>query len=163
MGTLVSLKQKQLVSVRQMEQWKDKIGAWWGKERQRYNAKQTIKIFRRVFKLPLKVAIQWEINSREDEDTLIEDFLKWLMAELHKRLAKNLRNGLKIVGAKLALDSHDGAIADVQFKGEEYRFDVPGIICIIGEVYYAGGIIQTLWPRFIGHPFWQWSHSTREK
>lgn len=65
---------KKLFSTEQLEQWKDQIAEWWGKEKLRYDHKRTVELFRNWFGVSKKEAIEMEFNSREDPEKFIEHF-----------------------------------------------------------------------------------------
>jgi len=149
-------KTKDLFTTDQLEQWKDEVAEWWGAERLRYDHKRTVQLFQQWFRCSKKEAIQWEFNSREEPEKFIEHFLDNIIAEFGRKLLK--KPVARLVGVTLSFQ--DGAQAVVEFQGTQYEHDVPGHAALIGQVHYRDGSRQTIFQRFISHPFWQCSHQT---
>ena len=145
-------------STEQLEQWKDEVAEWWGAERLRYDHKQTVSLFQQWFKVSKEKAVQMEFFSRDDADTFIEKFLNWIIADFKKKLHDIPIARLE----RIKLSFQSGAEATVLFQGQEYKHDVPGHAGIVGQVHYQDGTRQTIFQRFISHPFWQYSHQTRK-
>ena len=143
-------------STDQLEKWKDEVAAWWGVEHLRYDHKKTVSLFQQWFGVKKKEAVAMEFNSRDDPDKFIEYFLGRIITvfegKLHDKPVARLAN--------VNLSFQTGADATVLFRGQEYRHDVPGHAGIVGRVHYQDGTTQTLFQRFISHPFWQYSHTT---
>jgi len=149
-----------LFSTEQLEQWKDEIAAWWGKEKLRYDHKRIVELFRNWFKVSKDEAIEMEFNSREDPEKFIEQFLDSLVTDFKKKLHKR-----QVVRIDVKMSFQFGAFATTEFpagSGREYQHDVPGHAGIVGQVYYRDGSKQTMFQRFISHPFWQYSHQTAQ-
>lgn len=150
---------KKMFSTEQLEDWKDQIAEWWGRENLRYDHKQVVELFRKWFGVSKQDAIEMEFNSREDSEKFIEDFLDWLVSNFKSKLHK----GSRVARLDVSMSFQDGAFATTEFpagSGQEFKHDVPGHAGIVGQVYYRDGSIQTVFQRFISHPFWQYSHRT---
>lgn len=148
-----------LFRTEQLEQWKDQIAAWWGKEKLRYDQKRTVELFRNWFGVSKKQAIAMEFNSREDPEKFIEHFLNSLVKDFKAKFRKRK----KVARIDVKMSFQYGAFATTEFpagSGQEVEHDVPGHAGIVGQVYYADGSRQTVFQRFISHPFWQYSHQT---
>lgn len=151
-------KTDELFPTEQLEQWKDEVAAWWGKEKLRYDIKRTMSLFQQWFGTSKQEAIELEFKSREEPDKFMEYFLDSIIEryrdKLHDKPIARLEN--------VTLSFQEGAFATVLFQGKNYRHDVPGHAGIVGQVYYQDGTRQTVFQRFISHPFWQYSHQTGE-
>jgi hypothetical protein len=148
-----------LFSTEQLEQWKDQIAEWWGKEKLRYDQKRTVELFRNWFRVSKKEAITMEFNSREDPEKFIEHFLNSLVIDFKAKFHTDKRVGR--LDVKMSFQY--GAFATTEFpagSGREFQHDVPGHAGIVGQVFYRDGSKQTVFQRFISHPFWQYSHQT---
>lgn len=82
--------------------------------------------------------------------------------------AQSLVNGVQ-VDDNYVLQSNDvlemsfqhGAFAAIEFpvgSGQMQKHDVDGHVGIVGKVFYKDGTTQTIFQRFVSHPFWQYSH-----
>lgn len=148
-----------LFSTEQLEKWKDQIAEWWGKETLRYDHKRTVELFRKWFGVSKKEAIEMEFNSREDPEKFIEHFLNSLVSDFKAKLHENKR----VARLDVKMSFQHGAFATTEFpagSGRKFRHDVPGHAGIVGQVHYRDGSKQTVFQRFISHPFWQYSHKT---
>ncbi len=148
-----------MFSTEQLEDWKDQIAEWWGKEHLRYDHKQVVELFQKWFGVTKKDAIEMEFNSREDSEKFIEGFLNHLVNDFRAKLHERGR----VARIDVSMSFQDGAFATTEFpagSGQEFQHDVPGHAGIVGQVYYRDGSIQTVFQRFISHPFWQYSHRT---
>jgi hypothetical protein len=148
-----------MFSSEQLEQWKDQIAEWWGKEKLRYDHKRTVELFRNWFNVSKKEAVQMEFNSREDPEKFIEHFLNSLVIDFKAKLHKKRR----VVRLDVKMSFQYGAFATTEFpagSGREFRHDIPGHAGIVGQVFYREGSKQTVFQRYISHPFWQYSHQT---
>jgi hypothetical protein len=144
-------------STEQLEQWKDEVAEWWGAERIRYDHKQTVSLFRQWFRVSKKEAVEMEFNSRDEPERFIEYFLNSIIADFKKKLHDIPI--ARIESIKLSFQS--GAEATVLFQGRKHKHHVPGHAGIVGQVHYQDGTRQTIFQRFVSHPFWQYSHQTR--
>jgi len=148
-----------LFSTEQLENWKDQIAEWWGKEKLRYDHKRTVELFRNWFGVSKKKAVEMEFNSREEPEKFIESFLNSLVIDFKKKLHGDKR--VSRIDVKMSFQN--GAFATTEFpagSGLEFQHDVPGHAGIVGQVYYRDGSKQTVFQRFVSHPFWQYSHRT---
>jgi hypothetical protein len=143
-------------SVSTIEKWKDELAAWWGEEHKRYDQKRMVKIMQAWFGCSKKKAIQLEFNSRDKPDQWPEFLLKHVIGQFEAKL----RAGKKIAKKDIALSCQLGAYAETTFKGNTTAYDVPGHIGLVGTVTYRDGRTQSIFQRFISHPFWQHSHRT---
>jgi hypothetical protein len=151
-----------LFPTEQLEQWKDQVAAWWGKKKLRYDHKRTVELFRNWFKVSKEEAVEMEFNSREDPEKFIEQFLNSLVIDFRRKLNKNEQ----VVRLDVKMSFQYGAFATTEFpagSGREFQHDVPGHAGIVGQVYYRDGVKQTVFQRFITHPFWQYSHQTAKR
>jgi hypothetical protein len=99
--------------------------------------------------------LQWVAKER-DIALNLKSFLSYIVAAFqHKLYDKPIA---RLENVRLSFQS--GAHATVIFRGHKYRHDVPGHAGIVGQVYYRDGTRQTVFQRFISHPFWQYSHQT---
>ena len=149
---------KKLFTTEQLENWKDQIAEWWGSEKLRYDHKQVVELFRKWFGVSKQDAIEMEFNSREDSDTFIEDFLYSLATNFEVKL----RKGRRVARLDVSMSFQDGAYATTEFpagSGQVIHHLVPGHAGIVGQVYYRDGSKQSVFQRFISHPFWQYSPS----
>lgn len=152
---------RKLFPTEQLEEWKDQIAEWWGKEKLRYDQKRTIELFRNWFGVNKKEAIEMEFNSREDPEKFIEHTLDSLVIAFKSKFHKNKR----VARLEVKMSFQYGAFATTEFpagSGKEFQHDVPGHAGIVGQVYYRDGSKQTVFQRFISHPFWQYSHKTTQ-
>ncbi len=150
---------KRLFSTEQLEQWKDRIAEWWGKEKLRYDHKRTVELFRNWFDVSKKEAIEMEFNSREDPEMFIEHFLNSLVIDFKAKL----RTKRRVARLEVKMSFQNGAFATTEFpagSGRVFQHDVPGHAGIVGQVHYRDGSKQTVFQRFVSHPFWQYSHKT---
>jgi hypothetical protein len=148
---------RDLFSTDQLEQWKDELAVWWGQEKLRNEHKKVSEIFRRYFKVSKKEAIEMEFNSRDDPEAFIEYFLGMVIRNFRWKLEKK-----KVISElRVTMSCQYGAFAKVEFpagSGEIQDFDVDGHVGIVGRVFYEDGTIQSIFQRFISHPFWQYSN-----
>ena len=148
---------KKLISTQQLEQWKDQLAAWWGKERLRYDQKKMVVLFRNWLGVSKKEAIQMEFNSREEPDKFIEKFLNLLVIEFKNKFHPKKR----VARVDVDMSFRHGAFATMEFpagSGEIHTHDVDGHAGIVGTVFYKDGTTQKVFQRFVSHPFWQYSH-----
>ena len=148
-----------LFSTEELERWKDQIAEWWGKEKLRYDHKRTVELFRNWFGVSKKEAIEMEFNSREDPEKFIEHFLNSLVNDFRAKF--RLKKRVARLDVKMSFQY--GAFATTEFpagSGQEFQHDVPGHAGIVGQVHYRNGSKQTVFQRFISHPFWQYFHRT---
>ena len=148
---------KKLISTGQLEQWKDELASWWGKERLRYDQKKMVVLFRNWLGVSKKEAIQMEFNSREEPDKFMEVFLNLLVLEFMNKFHKHSR----VSRVDVQMSFQHGAFAEIEFpagSGQIHNHDVDGHVCIVGTVFYNYGTTQTVFQRFISHTFWQYSH-----
>jgi hypothetical protein len=146
-----------LFTTEQLEQWKDELAAWWGKESLRYDHKKVVELFRNYFGVTKKKAIQMEYNSREEPEKFIEQFLNFVVIDFRKKLQKDKL----IVRLDVKMTFQHGAFAAIEFpvgSGQMQKHDVDGHVGIVGKVFYKDGTTQTIFQRFVSHPFWQYSH-----
>jgi hypothetical protein len=151
-----------MFSTEQLEDWKDQIAEWWGREKLRYDHKQVVELFQRWFGVTKNEAIEMEYNSREESEKFIEHFRNSLVSAFKAKLHERLR----VARLDVSMAFQDGAFATTEFpagSGREFQHDVPGHAGIVGQVYYRDGSIQTVFQRFISHPFWQYSHRTGQR
>lgn len=141
-------------STEQLEHWKDEIAEWWGVEKVRYDHKKTVALFQQWFGVGKKEAVRMEFNSRDKPEQFIEDFLDHVIAVFKSKLHK--KRALARIDIDLSFQT--GAHATVLFQGQEYKHDVPGHAGLVGKVHYQDGTVQSVFQRFISHPFWQYSH-----
>ncbi len=147
---------KKLFSTEQLEQWKDELAEWWGKERLRYDHKRTVELIRKWLDVSKKEAIAMEFNSREEPEKFIEYFLNSLVTDFKDKLHDKTVSRLEV-----RMSFQFGAFATTEFpagSGEVQTYDVDGHAGIVGTVYYKDGTKQTVFQRLISHPFWQYSH-----
>jgi hypothetical protein len=148
-----------MFTTEQLEDWKDQIAEWWGKEHLRYDHKQVVELFRKWFGATKEDAIEMEFNSRENSEKFIEGVLDRLVDKFEAKL----RKGKRVARLDVSMSFKYGAFATTEFpvgSGQVYRHLVPGHAGIVGKVTYRDGSIQTVFQRFISHPFWQYSHLT---
>jgi hypothetical protein len=152
---------EKLFSTEQLEQWKDQIAEWWGKEKLRYDHKRTVELFRKWFGVSKKEAVEMEFNSRDDPEKFIEHFLDSLVSDFNAKLHEDKA----VARLDVKMSFQYGAFATTEFpagSGQEFQHDVPGHAGIVGQVYYRNDSKQTVFQRFISHPFWQYSHQTSQ-
>lgn len=153
---------KGLFATKELEQWKDELAAWWGHERLRYDHKKVVVMFRKCFGVSKKEAIQMEFNSREDPAKFIEQFLNFIVIDFKSKLDKiSLISRLDV-----KMTCQQGAFAAIEFpagSGQVHEHDVDGHVGIVGKVFYEDETTQTVFQRFISHPFWQYSHRFSER
>jgi hypothetical protein len=150
-----------LVPTDQREGWKDEIAKWWGLEKLRYEHKEMIELFRKGCGVTKEKAIEMELFSREDSEKFVECYLEIVVDNFLEKLHENQ----KVSRLDVAMSFQYGAFATTEFpagSGTVYRHDVPGHAGIVGQVFYEDGSVQTVFQRFISHPFWQYSHRTKE-
>ena len=144
-------------STEQLEQWKDEIAAWWGKESLRYDHKRMVELFRKWLDVSKKEAIAMEFNSREEPEYFIEILLNWLVTDFKRKFHKSKQ----VSKLNVRMSFQHGAFATIEFpagSGEIHTHDVDGHAGIVGTVFYKDGTTQTVFQRFVSHPFWQYSH-----
>ena len=140
-------------STEQLEQWKDEVAEWWGAEKVRYDHKKTVSLFQQWFGVGKKEAVKMEFNSREEPQKFIEHFLEQIIADFKEKLHEK-----PLARIDIELSFQTGAQATVLFQGHEFKHDVPGHAALVGKVHYQDGTMQSVFQRFISHPFWQYSH-----
>jgi hypothetical protein len=148
---------KSLFSSEQLEQWKDELATWWGKETLRYDHKKTVEFFRDWFGVTKKEAIQMEFNSREKPKMFIGLLLDLIVSEFERKL----HSGKQVSRIDVLMSFQHGAFAAMEFpigSGKVHKHDVDGHVGIVGTVHYEDGTRQTIFQRFVSHPFWQYSH-----
>jgi len=153
---------KELISTEQLEQWKDELAAWWGKEKLRYDHKKMVVLFSKWLGVSKKEAIQMEYNSREEPDKFLEKFLNLLVLVFKNKFHKKKR----VARVDVEMSFQHGAFAEIEFpagSGQIHNHDVNGHVGIVGTVFYKDGTTQTVFQRFIPHPFWQYSHRSSNK
>jgi hypothetical protein len=145
----------------QREGWKDEIAKWWGLEKLRYEHKQMIELFRKGCGVTKEKAIEMELYSREDNEKFVESYLEIMEEKFRRKLHK----AKEVARLDVNVSFQYGAFATTEFpagSGKVYRHDVPGHAGIVGRVYYTDGTHDTIFQRFISHPFWQYSHTVKE-
>jgi hypothetical protein len=148
---------KKLISTEQLEQWKDELAAWWDVETLRYDHKKMVVMFRNCFGVSKKEAIQMEFNSREEPEKFIEQFLNLIVVNFRSKFHKKKR----VARLDVEMSFQHGAFAEIEFPagtGQIHKHDVDGHVGIVGTVFYKDGTTQTVFQRFVSHPFWQYSH-----
>lgn len=148
---------KNLFSSEQLERWKDELAAWWGKENLRYDHKKMVVLFRNWFGVSKKEAIQMEFNSREEPEKFIEQFLNLIVIDFKNKFHSKKR----VSRFDVEMSFQYGAFAAIEFpvgSGQVHKHDVDGHVGIVGKVFYKDGTTQTIFQRFVSHPFWQYSH-----
>lgn len=153
---------KNLFTTAQLEQWKDELAAWWDVETVRYDHKKVVELFRKWLGVSKKEAIQMEFNSREEPEKFIEQFLNLIVVNFRSKFHKKKR----VARLDVEMSFQHGAFAAIEFpagSGEIQNHDVDGHVGIVGTVFYKDGTTQTVYQRFITHPFWQYSHRSSNK
>ena len=140
--------------VEQLEQWKDQVAEWWGREAERYDAKRTVQVFQQWFGINKREAVDLEYSSREDSARFVERFLNHVIYEFRKKLETDLI----VSRMDVELGFKDGAVATVEHGRETFHHDLPGHCGITGTVYYTNGGHQAIFQKFVSHPFWQYSN-----
>jgi hypothetical protein len=135
-----------------LEQFKDDLSVWWRQEKKRMDVKRTIEVLRRFFGITKKEAIEIEYFARNDEDKFMEKYLEQVLSNFEKKLLADD----EVVAVSVKMSCQDGAVATILFRGETYLHDVPGHCGIIGTVLYQSGKTQSIFQKWISHPFWQY-------
>jgi hypothetical protein len=145
--------------IEELEQWKDEIAKWWNAERLRYSHKEMVDLFQKWFGITQKEAIRLEFKSRDNDEKWIEQLLEQIIDVFHEKLHVDS----PIASRSLKMSFQNGAEATVLFQGQQFKHSVPGHVGIVGRVSYQDGRNQSIFQRFITHPFWQYSHRTSEE
>ncbi|WP_171469475.1 hypothetical protein [Frigoriglobus tundricola] len=135
--------------------WLDKIGNWLREELRRYPDKGT-EIFSEWFDCSKKEAEALRAMFFVNPDAVAKRYLRTVIEALLKKLHDE-----NVDGARLNLSLESGATATVTFKGVETEYTVPGHAGLVGEVFYSNQTTQTIFQKFVSHPFWQYSHRSR--